>query len=39
MKPGELLSWRQELGRESIHPLAQDQESIAEWSRRSRRVA
>ena len=39
MKPGELLSWRQELGRESIHPLAQNQESIAIWTRSIRQVA
>ena len=29
LTPGELLSWRQELGRESIHPLAWREESIA----------
>lgn len=39
MKPGQLLSWRQESGRESIHPLAQNQESIATWTRSPRQVA
>lgn len=31
LTPGELLSWRQEEGRESIHPLARRQESIDRW--------
>ena len=29
---GELLSWRQEWGRSSIHPLARGPESIAHWA-------
>ena len=33
----ELLSWRQELGSQSIHPLARAQESVEEW--RARRQA
>jgi len=37
MRPGELLSWRQDWGRESIHPLARDGASIAAW--RERRAA
>ena len=39
MKPGELLSWRQDWRRESIHPLAQNQTSIARWSWRSSQAA
>jgi len=39
MKPSELLSWRQELGRDSIHPLARNQESIADWSWKARSAA
>ncbi|MEM7309315.1 MAG: hypothetical protein AAF682_21705 [Planctomycetota bacterium] len=37
MTPGELLSWRQELGRRSIHPLAFRSESVESW-RASRRT-
>lgn len=39
LTPGELLSWRQELGRDSIHPLARNQASIADWGRKTRRAA
>ncbi len=31
MTPGELLSWRQEAGRASIHPLSRGAESVAEY--------
>lgn len=31
LRPGQLLSWRQELGRRSIHPLASRSQSIEEW--------
>jgi len=39
LTPGELLSWRQEAGRESIHPLARSAESIAERMSRARAAA
>jgi hypothetical protein len=32
LTPGEVLSWRQDGGRRSIHPLARDGESVAEWA-------
>jgi hypothetical protein len=31
LTPGEVLSWRQEAGRRSIHPLARDSESIEDF--------
>ena len=34
MKCGEVLSWRQDWGRESIHPLARSVESVEDWMRR-----
>jgi len=37
MRPSELLSWRQDWGQESIHPLARDGASIVAW--RGRRAA
>lgn len=37
MKPTELLSWRQDWGRRSIHPLARQCECVADW--RPARVA
>ena len=39
LTPGELLSWRREAGRESIHPLARNKESIAERMGRARAAA
>jgi hypothetical protein len=32
MSAGELLSWRQDWGRASIHPLAQQFESVEQWN-------
>ena len=37
MTAGELLSWRQEWGRESIHPLAWNHQSIVRWQSARRR--
>jgi transposase-like protein len=31
LRPGELLSWRQDWGRSSIHPLARNGASVAGW--------
>jgi hypothetical protein len=31
MRPEELISWRQDWGRESIHPLARNAQSVARW--------
>jgi transposase-like protein len=31
MSPGELLSWRQDWGRSSVHPLARNGASVQEW--------
>jgi len=36
MTPWQLLSWRQDWGRGSIHPLAQRAESIANWRTKDR---
>ena len=36
---GELLSWRQDGGRLSIHPLSRRQESIEEWGAARRAAA
>ena len=35
MTLGEVTSWRQDWGRESIHPLSRTSESVASWMRRS----
>ena len=34
LTPHEVLSWRQERGRDSVHPLSRRGESVREWSRR-----
>ena len=34
MKPTELLSWRQDWGRRSIHPLARGSETVERWMER-----
>jgi transposase-like protein len=39
LTPGEVLSWRQEEGRRSIHPLARGNESIEQRMRRARAAA
>jgi transposase-like protein len=39
LTPGEVLSWRQEAGERSIHPLARSEESVAEWMPRPRQAA
>ena len=39
MTPHQLLSWRQERGRRSIHPLGRRSESIEEFAARARRAA
>jgi transposase-like protein len=39
MTPGELLSWRQEAGPASVHPLSRKAESIAEMRQRERAAA
>jgi transposase-like protein len=36
LRPEELLSWRQDWGRESLHPLARRSESVEGWERRRR---
>ncbi len=36
LKVGEVLSWRQEMGRNSIHPLATRPESSSLWTKRPR---
>ena len=35
MRPGELLSWRQDWGPASIHPLSRQLRSVADWSAHS----
>ena len=39
MKPTEVLSWRQDWGARSVHPLARRAESIAAWREHRPRVA
>jgi hypothetical protein len=36
MTPGQLLSWRQEFGRRSIHPLASRAQTVGSWQGRDR---
>ena len=38
MSMGELLSWRQDWGRESIHPLTRSSETVESWGRRCLRT-
>ena len=38
LKCGEVLSWRQDWGPESIHPLSRSAESVGSWMRRRRDV-
>ena len=39
LSPGEILSWRQDGSRLSIHPLARRAESVEQWQTRSRLAA
>lgn len=36
MSPGQLLTWRQDWGRKSIHPLSRSSETVEDWMRRRR---